>query len=450
MDVLLLISGTIVALVCDALNNQVSQVFLTVVNLMSMVALALLLLIVFIEIVASMKLAGSTVHTVIIAAMLFFYYLSSTDAINTFQTLGLHFLPDVADIFSFMSFVCLVGSVYYFFNYLYALKMKPPVVLALFIISLTAFLFYVLMQERNLSYIPYIIYIALTLGVFAAMSVIICKRKKDDFTFYMTSFITYSVYGAQTVYVMERNRLINVSTAGYSLVYMFIIVLVFLIIYFYYIIRTTRAALKASEYKLQLNTLKSEVLREQIKPHFIFNSLTAIKSLYHKNLDEGDHAMNLFSRHLRSNVEAADTDLIPFERELDNIENYIELENARYDKKFNVIYDIDITDFSVPVLSLQPFVENAIKYSKVNAKEDGFIEISTSEHGEEIWLEISDNGAGFDESDIKENSYGIRNSRERFKLLMNAEIDIASAKGEGTRVTVRIKKPRADGLKEQK
>ena len=259
-----------------------------------------------------------------------------------------------------------------------------------------------------------------------------------------------AAYGAQNVYVLDKCDLISVSTQGYTLVYMFFIILTFLTIYFYFIIRTARAALKASEYRLQLNTLKSEILREQIKPHFVFNSLTTIKSLYHKDVTEGDHAMNLFSRHLRSNVEAADTDLIPFERELDNIQNYTELENARYDKKFNIIFNIDFTDFFVPVLSLQPFVENAIKYSKVNDKPDGYIEISTCENGDEVILQITDNGVGFDESDIKENSFGIRNSRERFRLLINAEIEIESKKNVGTKVTIHIRNPLADVRKRAK
>jgi LytS/YehU family sensor histidine kinase len=217
-------------------------------------------------------------------------------------------------------------------------------------------------------------------------------------------------------------------------------------VYISFIIRTSREACKASEYKLQMETLKTRVLREQINPHFIFNSLTAVKSQYHQNIEKGDFAMNLFSNHLRTNVEAIDKDLIPFEHELDNINNYVQLQNLKYPKPFNIVYDIACVNFLVPILSLQVFVENAIKYSKVNTKDDGYIEISSYEDGDEIILEISDNGAGFDINSIKDASYGIKNARERFELLMNSKIDIYSRNGEGTKVKIHIdKKYKLDG-----
>ena len=434
----LIVTGTIVALVCNAVHNRVSDLFIDIVSMLCMAALALLTLIVLIEIIACIKLEGSTVHTVFIALSLLFYYLCSTDTAALFSSLGISVHPSVSEIFSHVFFVCLIISVLYFFNYLYKPKITPPVLVMTVVVSAGSIIAFTALQARLLQYIPFFIFLAYSLTFLIVLGHWIMMNGKDDFTFYMTSFITCSVCGAQIVYVLDKSELISVSTSGYSLIYMFIIVLVFMIIYFFFIIKT---AVQASEYKLQVNNLKSEILREQIKPHFIFNSLTTIKSLYHKDLYEGDHAITLFSRHLRSNVEAADTDLIPFERELDNIQNYIELENTKYDRKFNVIYNIDAAEFSVPVLSLQPFVENAIKYSKVNLSDEGYIEISSYEENNGIILEICDNGVGFDEGDIKPNSCGIKNSVERFKLLMNATIDVASRKGAGTKITIHIPPP---------
>ena len=444
MEFLLIVTGTIIAVTYDAAKNEQSQTFRDIVPLLCTAALIMLALIVLIEIMACIKLEGSTYHTVLIAVALMLYFICSTDTASVFEMIGLYFHPPVAEIFSFVFFECIIISVFYFFNYLYKPQIKPAFVILTICICAFTLISFILLQDRRLQYIPLFTFAAYSLIFFAWLSHRIVRLKKDDFTFYMTSFILCAVYGAQIVYVLDKSELISVTTSGYSVVYIFFVILVFIIIYFLFIIRTT---FQASEYKLRVNTLKSEILREQIKPHFIFNSLTTIKSLYHKDLSEGDHAISLFSRHLRSNVEAADTDLIPFERELDNIQNYIELENTKYDRKFTVIYNIDVTEFYVPVLSLQPFVENAIKYSKVNCLEDGYIEISSSESGGEILLEISDNGAGFDESDIKPNSCGIRNSRERFKILMNATIDIQSRKGEGTRVTIHIKKPEVAAIK---
>jgi sensor histidine kinase YesM len=90
----------------------------------------------------------------------------------------------------------------------------------------------------------------------------------------------------------------------------------------------------------------------------------------------------------------------------------------------------------VPILSLQVYVENAIRYSKVNEIEGGYIEISSYEEGDKIIVEVNDNGVGFDVNDIKDTSFGIKNSRERFKLLLNAEIEIKSEIGSGTNVRI--------------
>jgi LytS/YehU family sensor histidine kinase len=172
----------------------------------------------------------------------------------------------------------------------------------------------------------------------------------------------------------------------------------------------------------------------------MFNTLTAVKSLYHQDVEAGDRAINLFSKHLRANVEAFDKDVVPFEKELDAIANFVELQNLKYSSPFKIVYDIAFVDFEVPVLSLQVFVENAMKYSKVNQKPDGYIEISSYEEGDDIILEISDNGEGFDPQSISPASCGIKNARERFELLLCANVEIFSAYDCGTRVKITIKK----------
>ena len=131
-------------------------------------------------------------------------------------------------------------------------------------------------------------------------------------------------------------------------------------------------------------------LQAQIKPHFVFNVLSSIKSLYHVNPDSGDYAIDLFSKHLRAQIEATGADLIPFEKELDNIRVFTDLENIRREKDLNIIFNIEYSDFSIPALSLQSFIENAIKYGRTSEKEDGYISISSCCEDGEILLEIAD------------------------------------------------------------
>lgn len=187
--------------------------------------------------------------------------------------------------------------------------------------------------------------------------------------------------------------------------------------------------------------MRTLLLRQQINPHFVFNSLTTIKDMYHKDLKSGDETLNLFAKYLRLNIESINNDLIPFEQELTNIENYINLEQIKSSEDLNIVYNIDYYEFTVPVLAIQVFVENAIKYAKTTFKKDGYIEISSYYKNGYIFLEITDNGVGFETSKIKSTSCGIKNAFERFKILKKeVKTEIESEVGKGTKVSIRFKK----------
>jgi hypothetical protein len=103
---------------------------------------------------------------------------------------------------------------------------------------------------------------------------------------------------------------------------------------------------------LDYDRVKQESLREQIKPHFIFNCLTAIENSYHQDVAVGDEAMNLFAHHLRSDVDSMGVDLIPFEDEITNTMNYVSLENLRIEKPFHLLLNISYQDFLGPAVFL--------------------------------------------------------------------------------------------------
>ena len=91
-------------------------------------------------------------------------------------------------------------------------------------------------------------------------------------------------------------------------------------------------------------------------------------------------------------------------------------------------------------MSLQPFVENALKYSKADEKEDGFVDISSLETDDSYIVEVVDNGVGFDASAVKSTSTGLRNATERLHMTLNAVVDIDSQIGVGTKIKIIIPK----------
>ena len=106
-----------------------------------------------------------------------------------------------------------------------------------------------------------------------------------------------------------------------------------------------------------------------------------------------------------------------------------------------MVFDIDAYDFMVPILSIEPFIENAIKYSRIQSKEDGFIEVSTSENDSNYMIKISDNGVGFTKEErTKKNSQGIKNALSRFEFLLRAKTNVQSAPNKGTTITITIPK----------
>ena len=226
------------------------------------------------------------------------------------------------------------------------------------------------------------------------------------------------------------------SALGLSSISMFIAMTLFVVVYVDFAIYTTRKAYLAEQTKEKLKTLQSAVLKEQIAPHFLFNSLQSVKTNYRLSQDKGDRAIDLLSRHMRNYVQAGDQYLIPFVKELDAVMTFVELSNLRTDRPFHIIYDIDEEDFLVPPLSIEPLIENAVLYSGVNEKEDGYIEISSSRSKEGIMIRISDNGKGFDMKSVRKEAVGIKNAFERFRLLLGAKCAIKSEPGQGTIIEI--------------
>lgn len=392
----------------------------------------------FTELISMFKIYDSTLHTVFIAAFVTLMLLFSPD-IRLFMVITRIYMPEiVCELGSELSYAGLAVSALVFLKYTYLKDIKINLIPAYaVIIALTA-------AYTGLAFIgwqttAHIAAASVSAGIYIAMQCRVFKENRDDATFYFTSAIIFAATGMQTANALYYASITSGSD-GWSAGYFGICFVFFISIYLAFCIRNERQARLASEYRLQTEQLKNRILAEQIKPHFIFNALTTIKSMYHKGTAEGDNALGIFSQYLRNSIDIIDEEMIPFEKELENIARYIDFSNINQSDKFNVVYDIDESDFPVPAFSVQPFVENAVKYSNVNRKEDGYIMISSHADGGDIVLKITDNGAGFDPGEIRGGAHGMSNACERFRLLMDAAPQIASEKGRGTEITVRIKR----------
>ena len=155
------------------------------------------------------------------------------------------------------------------------------------------------------------------------------------------------------------------------------------IIYYFYLV-----AIYQSEMKVKLRTSELELERSrrlialsQIQPHFMYNSLTSIIYLCDKDSEKTKSALIDFSKYLRKNVDALSRQgLVTIKEELEHTKVYLSLEKLRFDEDLNVEFDIKDDMFMLPVLTLQPMVENAVKHG-INGSESGCgtVWISTEE-----------------------------------------------------------------------
>ena len=189
-----------------------------------------------------------------------------------------------------------------------------------------------------------------------------------------------------------------------------------------------------------IESQKNALMLSQINPHFVYNTLSTIASMCDISPSQAKHLTIDFSRYLRQNLSSLSSeDLIPFEQELSHIECYLKIEKARFGDRLNTIYSVQCKDFSVPPLSLQPLVENAVKHGITKQSRGGTVKISTYQKDEDYVIEIIDDGVGFN-TESANMDIGIKNAKSRIAALCKGDLTIKSTEGIGTRVTVEIPK----------
>lgn len=203
-----------------------------------------------------------------------------------------------------------------------------------------------------------------------------------------------------------------------------------------------QGAHRAKKLEKELEESRIAILLSQMQPHFIHNILNVIYYLIGKDPTAAQGAISKFSDHLRNNLEAlSQKELIPFRKELDHIHTYLELEQIRFGEELSIVYDIKEDSFLLPVLSIQPLVENAVKHGIAKKRGGGVVTISSQQTETEYRITVSDTGAGFDVERYMDDGkvhVGLINVRQRLASRMNATVDIDSTPGNGTTVTITI------------
>ncbi|MDD3336228.1 MAG: histidine kinase [Eubacteriales bacterium] len=205
-----------------------------------------------------------------------------------------------------------------------------------------------------------------------------------------------------------------------------------------------RAQKRVTEQENELIQSRVAITLSQIQPHFLYNALTAIARLCDLDPQKAKKTTVDFSEYLRGNLDSLTQTLpVPFSTELKHTQIYLDIEKVRFGDKLNVEYDIGAEDFMIPSLSVQPLVENAVKYGLGKKKEGGTIWLSTKEEANGWRVTIRDDGAGFDRSEPVSDGrshIGIENVRRRVEMQSKGTLDIQSRLEIGTKAEIWIPK----------
>lgn len=205
-----------------------------------------------------------------------------------------------------------------------------------------------------------------------------------------------------------------------------------------------RASVQVQKLEKELQESRISIMLSQLRPHFLFNVLNSIYYLCGKEPETARKMIDKFSSYLRNNLASLDQKtMIPFSREFDHIQTYLELEKLRFEEELTIVYDIQADGFSLPAMTVQPLVENAVKHGITKKRGGGVLALATREESENYVITITDTGVGFDPEhymDDGEVHIGIENVRQRLEHMANGTLKITSIPGEGTAAVIIIPK----------
>lgn len=241
--------------------------------------------------------------------------------------------------------------------------------------------------------------------------------------------------------ILAASMLVQMVSYGVYSVELGITISAFLLFLYIFMDQTERYRQKERENA----DLMADIMLSQIQPHFLYNALGAIQSLCRTDPAEAEQAVAKFSRYLRGNMNALSQEkTIPFEQELSHTKLYLELEQLRYEDALQVRFDLGPMAFSLPPLTLQPLVENAVRHGvRKNPDGRGTVTVSTREFEDRFEIAVTDDGPGYrlDAPSSDEGAHiGISNVRKRLGMTVGGRLDLATAPGGGTVATIVLPK----------
>jgi sensor histidine kinase YesM len=202
--------------------------------------------------------------------------------------------------------------------------------------------------------------------------------------------------------------------------------------------------LSAAQLEARLAQAQLQVLKMQLDPHFLFNTLHAVTALVYQRPAAAETVVARLSEMLRMSLESQETNEIPLRDEIRFLAPYLEIQQIRFDGRLQVQTNVEpeASNCLVPSLILQPLIENAIRHGIEPRSGEGRIIIEARRNGKFVWVRVCDNGQGLpgDGQDSIREGVGLSNTRSRLRHLYGPDcrLEISNAEEGGAVVTLGI------------
>ena len=205
-----------------------------------------------------------------------------------------------------------------------------------------------------------------------------------------------------------------------------------------YAMETQRRALNEERLAARLASAELQVLKMQLQPHFLFNTLNTIYNLAPQNSRKAQTMIARLSDLLRLSLDHVSSNMVPLQQELEFLENYLDIEKTRFEERLQIVREIDpeALDAAVPNLLLQPLVENAIRHGIGKKASGGTIEIRAVKLGKRLTITITDDGHN-PSAKASSSGIGMANTRARLAQLYGKDFTFElKPVGEGAQVAI--------------
>lgn len=253
-----------------------------------------------------------------------------------------------------------------------------------------------------------------------------------------------------TFFRIEGKEAFSVGVFLVSIIFLSVVMMIWSMIYFIFQLFVNFKKTEVEKWKLEAAVKDAELLalKSQINPHFIFNSLNNIRSLVIENPEKARDMITHLSGLLRYSVQFNNKEKVPLSRELEIVQNYLNLESIQFEDRLEYSLEIkpSTLDIEIPPMSVQLLVENAIKHGISDLPEGGKIRIKSYQEESELNVEVINTG----QLSKKKSGTGIglKNAGERLKLLFGKKSSLSVKNLNSTSVLAKFSIPIDEKIKE--